>query len=738
MNKKRKPNFAIDYILMSKKKKTDRNISGKVLRVFKENPSKSFNYKQIAGKLKIIDTQKRNAVIKALGQLKAQKIINQTEPGKYILQTDKSNYVEGVIELTSSGNAYLLMPNEEEDIFIPRRNTNRSLDGDMVLVYQTKRKKNGKREGEVVEIISRASKDYIGILEKKKDFGFVNTRASRMHTDFFIEKEELQHFEDGDKVIVHFKDWPKRASSPFGKIIRSLGKSGNINTEMHAIMFDYGFPEEFPKAIEKYAKDLNIGIEKDEILRRRDFRKKTTFTIDPIIAKDFDDALSFTPLENGKTEIGIHIADVSHYVKPNSILDEEAYERATSVYLVDRVVPMLPEVLSNGACSLRPQEEKYTFSAVFTVNNKMQIENEWFGKTVILSDHRFSYEEVQHMLDSNDKKVNAEVSLTEKEYEVSTEIFEGIKKLDFFAKILREKRMSNGALSFDRVEVKFNLDEENHPKSIFFKSSKDAHKLVEEFMLLANRRVAEFIGKQKPKKPFIYRVHDTPDEEKLTNLKSIASKLGYQLNIEAKQVNESLNNLLKETRGKKEQELIDTLTIRCMSKAIYTSDNIGHYGLAFEYYTHFTSPIRRYPDVLVHRLLEFYMSGEKKINSDALEEACIHSSNKEQLATKAERDSIKYMQVKFMQDKIEQSFEGVISGVTERGMYVELMANKCEGMVKISEIKGDYFVYDEQSHSLIGDRTKRIYQLGDSVFIILKKADLIKRQLDFILDEEKE
>jgi len=738
LNKKRKPNFAIDYILMSKKKKTDRNISGKVLRVFKENPSKSFNYKQIAGKLKITDTQKRNAVIKALGQLKAQKIINQTEPGKYILQTDKSNYVEGVIEVTSSGNAYLLMPKEEEDIFIPRRNTNRSLDGDMVLVYQTKRKKNGKREGEVVEIISRVSKDYIGILEKKKDFGFVNTRASRMHTDFFIEKEELQHFEDGDKVIVHFKDWPKRASSPFGKIIKSLGKSGNINTEMHAIMFDYGFPEEFPKAIEKYAKDLNIGIEKDEILRRKDFRKKTTFTIDPITAKDFDDALSFTPLENGKTEIGIHIADVSHYVKPNSILDEEAYERATSVYLVDRVVPMLPEVLSNGACSLRPQEEKYTFSAVFTVNNKMQIENEWFGKTVILSDHRFSYEEVQYMLDSNDKKVNAEVSLTEKEYEVSTEIFEGIKKLDFFAKILREKRMSNGALSFDRVEVKFNLDEENHPESIFFKSSKDAHKLVEEFMLLANRRVAEFIGKQKPKKPFIYRVHDTPDEEKLTNLKSIASKLGYQLNLEAKQVNESLNNLLKETHGKKEQELIDTLTIRCMSKAIYTSDNIGHYGLAFEYYTHFTSPIRRYPDVLVHRLLEFYMSGEKKINSDALEEACIHSSNKEQLATKAERDSIKYMQVKFMKDKIEQSFEGVISGVTERGMYVELMANKCEGMVKISEIKGDYFVYDEQSHSLIGDRTKRIYQLGDSVFIIVKKADLIKRQLDFILDEEKE
>jgi ribonuclease R/exosome complex exonuclease DIS3/RRP44 len=557
-----------------------------------------------------------------------------------------------------------------------------------------------------------------------------------MFTDFFIEQEELKDFEHGDKVVVHFKDWPKRASSPFGKIVKSLGKPGELNTEMHAIMFEYGFPDAFPLEVDQFAQRLDLRIDPDEISKRRDFRNNTTFTIDPITAKDFDDALSFTTLSNGKTEIGIHIADVSHYVQPNSILDEEAYDRATSVYLVDRVVPMLPEILSNGACSLRPQEEKYTFSAVFTVNEKMEIEKEWFGKSVILSDHRFSYEEVQYILDSGDKTVSAEVSLNEKEYSVTEDIFTALCQLDQFAKILRKKRMSNGALSFDRVEVKFNLDQENNPESIFFKSSKDAHKLVEEFMLLANRRVAEFIGKQKPKKPFVYRVHDLPDEDKLGNLKTIANNLGYQLNLETKQINASLNNLLKETHGQKEQELIDTLTIRCMSKAVYTIDNIGHYGLAFDYYTHFTSPIRRYPDVLVHRLLEYYLEGQESINAVALEEACTHSSNREQLATKAERDSIKYMQVKFMENKIDQYFEGVISGVTDRGIYVEIIENKCEGMVKISEIKGDYFVYDDKTHSLVGERTSKVYQLGDPVGVIVKKADLVKRQLDFILGEQ--
>ena len=720
---------------MSKKKKTDRNIRGKVLNIFKENPSKLFNYKQIASKLNIKDTQKRNSVIKAIGQLNAQKIINQRRPGKYVFVVDNKDFIEGIIEMTTSGNAYLQIFEKEEDIFIARRNTNRSLDGDRVLVYQIKKRNNGKREGKVVEVLERATQDYAGILEIKKDFGFVNMQGTRMTTDFFIEKEELKNFHDGDKVVVRFKDWPKRASSPFGKIIKSLGKPGELNTEMHAIMLEYGFPNIFPAEVEDFAQKLNLEIDTEEISKRKDFRKKITFTIDPVTAKDFDDALSFAPLNNGRIEIGIHIADVSHYVKPESILDVEAYNRATSVYLVDRVVPMLPEILSNRACSLRPKEEKYTFSAVFTVNEQMEIEKEWFGKTVILSDHRFSYEEVQCILDSGSKTVKANVALNQKEYSVSDEILAALQKLDYFAKILRKKRMSNGALSFERVEVKFNLDDKNNPESIFFKSSKDAHKLVEEYMLLANKRVAEFIGKYKPKKTFVYRVHDLPDQDKLMNLKTIANKLGYNFNLETKQINTSLNNLLKDIHGKKEQELIDTLAIRCMSKAEYTVDNIGHYGLALDYYTHFTSPIRRYPDILVHRLLEFYLHGHQGINTLSLKESCIHASNKEQLATKAERDSVKYMQVKFMEEKIDQVFEGVISGVTDRGIYVEIIENKCEGLVKISELQGDYFNYNEKTHSLVGERTNKIYQLGDPVNVVVKKADLVKRQLDFILGE---
>lgn len=720
---------------MSKKKKKDRNIRGKVLNIFKENPSKLFNYKQIASRLNIKDTQKRNSVIKVMGQLSAQKIINQRSPGKYVFVVDNKDFIEGIIEMTTSGNAYLQIFEKEEDIFIARRNTNRSLDGDRVLVCPIKKRNKGKREGKVVEVLERATQDYVGILEIKKDFGFVNMRGTRMTTDFFIEKEELKNFHDGDKVVVRFKDWPKRAPSPFGKIIKSLGKPGELNTEMHAIMFEYGFPNVFPAEVEDFAQQLNLEIEPEEISKRKDFRKKITFTIDPVTAKDFDDALSFAPLINGRTEIGIHIADVSHYVKPESILDVEAYNRATSVYLVDRVVPMLPEILSNRACSLRPKEEKYTFSAVFTVNEQMEIEKEWFGKTVILSDHRFSYEEVQCILDSGSKTVKANVALNQKEYSVSDEILAALQKLDYFAKILRKKRMSNGALSFERVEVKFNLDDKNNPESIFFKSSKDAHKLVEEYMLLANKRVAEFVGKYKPKKTFVYRVHDLPDQDKLMNLKTIANKLGYNFNLETKQINTSLNNLLKDIHGKKEQELIDTLAIRCMSKAEYTVDNIGHYGLALDYYTHFTSPIRRYPDILVHRLLEFYLHGHQGINTLSLKESCIHASNKEQLATKAERDSVKYMQVKFMEEKIDQVFEGVISGVTDRGIYVEIIENKCEGLVKISELQGDYFNYNEKTHSLVGERTNKIYQLGDPVNVIVKKADLVKRQLDFILGE---
>ena len=720
---------------MSKKKKIDKNIQGKVISIFKTNFNHSFNYKQVASKLGVQDTRGRNAILKILAKLCSQNILKQSDPGKYKLLMETKNYKEGTIEINSSGNGYLLTPEGEDDIFVSRKNLGQAFNGDYVSIYQFNRKKSGRNEGEIVEIIERKNQNFIGILERKKEFGFVNTRSNKMHTDFFIELEELKEFKNGDKVIVDFKKWPKKASCPFGRIIKSLGQPGELNTEMHAIMYDYGFPEEFPDAVENYTKNIDTRIDKKQLATRKDFRNKTTFTIDPITAKDFDDAISFAQLPGNKKEIGIHIADVSHYVKPNSILDEEAYDRATSVYLVDRVVPMLPELLSNGVCSLRPQEEKYTFSAVFVINDKMEIEKEWFGKTIIYSDHRFSYEEVQFILDSQDKNVSGSVSLTGKSYNVSEEIFSALQNLNSYAKILRERRMKKGALSFDRVEVKFNLDKEDNPSSIYFKTSKDAHKLVEEFMLLANRRVAEFIGKQKQKKPFVYRVHDLPNEDKLINLKNIAGNLGYKLDLDSNKINSSLNTLLQESHGKNEQQLIDTLAIRSMSKAVYTTDNIGHYGLAFEYYTHFTSPIRRYPDVLVHRLLESYINDHNEINKVPLEEACTHSSSREQLATKAERDSIKYMQVKFMEDKIDQCFKGVISGVTDRGIYVEILENKCEGFIKIKEIKGDYFSYDERTHSLIGERTKKSYQLGSLIEIAVKKADLLKRQLDFILSE---
>ena len=731
--KKRNHNFATDKNLMSKKKRVNKNIDGKVISVFRNNPRKIYNHKQIASKLEITDTMGRNAIVKALSKLASQKIIKQSSPGKYGLSDDNKKYIKGPIEITASGNGYLILPEGENDIFISQRNINRAFNGDIVSVYEINRKKSGKSEGEVVEVLERKEQNFVGILERRKDFGFVNTRGNRMYTDFFIQNEELKDYKDGDKVIVKFKDWPKKATSPFGIIEESLGKPGDMQTEMHAILYEYGLPSKFPEEVEAAANKLDLSITEEEIKKRRDFRDILTFTIDPITAKDFDDAISFKKLENNKTEIGIHIADVSHYITPDTILEDEALSRATSVYLVDRVVPMLPEILSNGACSLRPNEEKYTFSSVFIVNEKMEVEKEWFGKTVINSDKRFSYEEVQYILDSESPLVSETVSLIQENYTVSDDIFNAITNLDRFAKILREKRMRKGALSFDRVEIKFNLDKENNPESVFFKSSQDAHKLVEEFMLLANRKVAEFIGKQKPVKPFVYRIHDLPDEDKLMNLKGVASKFGYDLNLDSKVLNKSLNKLLSESSGQNEQQLIDTLAIRCMSKAVYTTKNIGHYGLAFEYYTHFTSPIRRYPDVMVHRLLASYLSGSTTANHETIEEACHHSSQREILATKVERDSVKYMQVKFMQDKIDQAFEGVISGVTDRGIYVEIIENKCEGLVRVSEIKGDYYNYDNENHCLVGEKYKKVYQLGGTVTVALKKADLLKRQLDFIL-----
>ena len=566
-----------------------------------------------------------------------------------------------------------------------------------------------------------------------------------MYTDIFVPKSKIGGAENGDKVLVKMEGWEAHSESPLGSVIKVLGKPGEHHTEIHSILAQYGLPYEFPYEVETYANELDTSIQEDEIKKRRDMRKTLTFTIDPKDAKDFDDALSFEILENGNYEIGIHIADVSHYVKPGSILDDEAYERATSVYLVDRVVPMLPEVLSNNACSLRPHEEKYTFSAVFEMNKKAEVLNKWFGRTVTYSDARFAYEEAQVIIEQN--SIGAEdlevpinttipeaISLTGKQYEVSQPIAEAILELDRMAKILRKERMHAGAISFDKVEVKFILDKNNEPEGVYFKESKDANKLIEEFMLLANRSVAEFIGKQNPKKTFVYRVHDEPDDEKIAALENIIRQFGYKMNTrDRKSTAASMNKLLKDVHGTKEQNMIDTLAIRTMSKAQYTVHNIGHYGLAFDYYTHFTSPIRRYPDVMVHRLLQNYLDKKGSAKEEEYEEKCGHSTDMEILATNAERDSIKYMQVKYMQDHQDEEFVGVISGVTEWGIYVEIITNKCEGMVRLQDLTDDHYEYDKDNFAVVGMKTKNAYVLGDEVVVKVKNADLVKKHLDFTM-----
>ena len=567
-----------------------------------------------------------------------------------------------------------------------------------------------------------------------------------MYTDIFVSKENINNAKNGDKVLVEIESWPEKAGSPYGKVIKTLGKPGEHNTEIHSILAQFGLPYEFDKEVEDYANNIDTTIKEEEIKKRRDMRGDLTFTIDPKDAKDFDDALSFKDLKDGTYEIGIHIADVSHYLIPGTILDDEAYERATSVYLVDRVVPMLPEVLSNNACSLRPNEEKFTFSAVFKINNKAVIIDQWFGRTVTYSDARFAYEEAQFIIEKEKineiKPINipSDISITGKTYKVQNEISKAILKLDELAKILRRKRMKQGAISFDKVEVKFHLDKDNNPEGVYFKESKDANKLIEEFMLLANRSVAEFIGKQSIKKTFIYRVHDEPDDEKIAALQNIIRQFGYKIDTrDRKTTSNSLNNLLKDVQGKKEQNLVDTLAIRSMSKAVYTTENIGHYGLAFDYYTHFTSPIRRYPDVMVHRLLQFYLNKENSANKDQFEEKCRHSSEMEGLAAQAERASIKYMQVKYMFDHQDQNFLGVISGVTDWGIYVEIISNKCEGMIRLQDMKDDHYTFYKEEFAAVGARTKNSYQLGDEVYVQVKNADLVKKQLDFkMLGHKKE
>lgn len=710
--------------------KKESDFSGKILKILSKDANKLFNYKQIAAKLDVDDTKSRNQIIKDLKLLAAQKKIIESEPGKYLIKAVSQDYYEGKIDMTGRKSAYFVCPDFEQDVFIPTNNLNRALDGDTVKVYVYNRRTGKRPEGEVIEVLERHKDEFVGVIDIQKNFAFVSTANPKMYTDIFIPKDKYGDAQQGDVVLVKIEDWPKRADSPFGAVIKVLGKPGEHNTEIHAILAEYGLPYDFPIDVEAYAQKLDTSIQQSEIDKRRDMRDTLTFTIDPKDAKDFDDALSFKVLENDNYEIGVHIADVSYYVEEGTPLDDEAYSRATSVYLVDRVVPMLPEVLSNFACSLRPHEEKYTFSAVFEIDDQAKIVNQWFGRTVTYSDQRFAYEEAQQIIETKAGVIPEEISITGESYVVSDEIVAATLKMHELAKILRKNRMAAGAISFDKVEVKFNLDQQGEPTGVYFKIAKDANHLIEEFMLLANRKVAEFIGKQK--KTFIYRIHDEPNEDKLIAMQTVIAKFGYKIDLRTKGgVSQSLNNLMQEVNGKKEQNLIDTLAIRTMSKAKYSTDNIGHYGLAFDYYSHFTSPIRRYPDVMVHRLLQFYLDGGKSVSEEIYEEKATHASSMEYLATQAERDSIKYMQVKYMQNHKDEEFLGVISGVTEWGIFVEIIENKCEGMCRIREIKDDYYTFDEKQYALVGAVSNQTLQLGDEVFVKVKNADLVKKQLDF-------
>ena len=714
------------------KKQPKRFLFEEVLAFLKHNSDKSFNYKQLGSAMEINNESERFALLETLEALKHQGFVVEKEIGKYQAKITEE-YLSGSIDFTTQGSAYVVLGEGKQDVFIPFRRTRDALQGDLVKVKVSSRKTRGQQEGEVVEVIKRNKTKFVGTIQLNQKFAFVIPDYSKLHVDFFVPLTDINNAQNGQKVLVELTEWKRGSDNPNGKVVEVLGNAGEHETEIHAIMAEFGLPMVFEPEVENAAKKLDTQIKPEEIAKRRDFRGITTFTIDPVDAKDFDDALSIRKLENGNWEVGVHIADVTHYLTPHSILDKEAVSRATSVYLVDRCVPMLPEVLSNFACSLRPNEEKYCFSAVFELDDHAQIHNQWFGKTVILSNRRFTYEEAQTIIETEQGDYKDEI-LT----------------LDRLAKILRKERTSKGSIFFDKAEVKFTLDDKGAPTGVYFKTQKDAHKLIEDFMLLANRKVAEFLTKgdkeakdaegnnksknkkEKSAEPVVYRIHDIPKDDKLMELNNFVSRFGYSVAIGNKQKTaQSINKLLQDVKDKKEQSMIELLAVRSMPKAIYTTKNAGHYGLGFEYYTHFTSPIRRYPDVLVHRLLEAKLNHKHYINADELEQLCKHSSEMEKLAAEAERASVKYKQVEFLSDKIGNIFKGVISGVTEWGVFVEISENKCEGMIRTRDMKDDSYFFDEENYRMVGRRTGKVYSLGDTVMVKVKRADLVKKQLDY-------
>jgi len=698
-------------------------IKQRIITFFSEEATRSHNYKQVSHVIGAKTEVQKQMVCEILESLKDDDYLIEIVPGKYKFNNRGTSSVEGIFERRSNGKNHVITEDEGEPIFIAERNSLRAMNGDKVKVLIYAKRKNHVLEGEITEIIEKAPQIFIGTLEIQKHFAFLLTDNKILANDIFIPKEKLKGAKNGDKAIVQITSWPERAKNPYGEVIDILGTSGENNTEMHAILAEFGLPYSYPQTVEKAADKIDDTIYPDEIKRREDFRSITTFTIDPKDAKDFDDALSVRHLKNGLWEVGVHIADVTYYVKPDSIIDREAEKRATSIYLVDRVIPMLPERLCNQVCSLRPNEEKLCYSVIFELNNKAEIQNSRIVRTIIKSDRRFTYEEAQNVIESGKGDYKDEILI-----------------LNDLAQKLRTKRFSNGAINFDRHEVKFEIDETGKPISVYFKTSKEANKLIEEFMLLANRTVAEAIGKV-PKgrkaKAFVYRVHDLPDPEKMNNLATFIRRFGYNLKTEGNKndVSKSINNLLDNVQGKREENLIETVAIRTMAKAAYSTTNVGHYGLAFDYYTHFTSPIRRYPDMMVHRLLARYSEGGRSVNEKKLEEECKHSSEMELTAANAERASIKYKQVEFLSERLGEEYDGVISGVTEWGLYVEINENKCEGLVPIRDLEDDFYEFDEKNYCLMGRRTHKIYRLGDPIRIQVARANLEKKQLDFALIE---